>query len=140
MDRITSFIDNSKPKSAVVVGGGFIGLEMAEALVKRGMKVSVVEMMPHVMALMEAEIAGFIQEEMISYGVNVLTNKAVSEIGRNNVTLNDGQKIAADMVLLSIGVRPTLKLAQEAGLALGEAGGLLVDPTLKPVMTIFCGR
>lgn len=131
MDRITSFIDNSKPKSAVVVGGGFIGLEMAEALVKRGMKVSVVEMMPHVMALMEAEIAGFIQEEMISYGVNVLTNKAVSEIGRNNVTLNDGQKIAADMVLLSIGVRPTLKLAQEAGLALGEAGGLLVDPTLK---------
>ena len=131
MDKITSFIDNNKPKSAVVVGGGFIGLEMAEALVKRGMKVSVVEMMPHVMAIMEAEIAGFIQEEMVAYGVNVLTNKAVSEIGRNNVTLNDGQKIDADMVLLSIGVRPTLKLAQEAGLSIGEAGGLLVDPTLK---------
>jgi len=131
MDKITSFIDNKKPKSAVVVGGGFIGLEMAEALVKRGMKVSVVEMMPHVMAIMEAEIAGFIQEEMVAYGVNVQTNKAVSEIGRNNVTLNDGQKIDADMVLLSIGVRPTLKLAQEAGLAIGEAGGLLVDPTLK---------
>ena len=131
MDKITSFIDNNKPKSAVVVGGGFIGLEMAEALVKRGMKVSVVEMMPHVMAIMEAEIAGFIQEEMVAYGVNVLTNRAVSEIGRNNVTLNDGQKIDADMVLLSIGVRPTLKLAQEAGLAIGEAGGLLVDSTLK---------
>ena len=131
MDKITSFIDNNKPKSAVVVGGGFIGLEMAEALVKRGMKVSVVEMMPHVMAIMEAEIAGSIQEEMVAYGVNVLTNKAVSEIGRNNVTLNDGQKIDADMVLLSIGVRPTLKLAQEAGLSIGEAGGLLVDPTLK---------
>ena len=131
MDKITSFIDNNKPKSAVVVGGGFIGLEMAEALVKRGMKVSVVEMMPHVMAIMEAEIAGFIQEEMVAYGVNVQTNRAVSEIGRNNVTLNDGQKIDADMVLLSIGVRPTLKLAQEAGLSIGEAGGLLVDPTLK---------
>lgn len=131
MDKITSFIDNNKPKSAVVVGGGFIGLEMAEALVKRGMKVSVVEMMPHVMAIMEAEIAGFIQEEMVSYGVNVLTNKAVSDIGRSSVTLNDGQKIDADMVLLSIGVRPTLKLAQEAGLAIGEAGGLLVDSTLK---------
>jgi len=131
MDKITSFIDNNKPKSAVVVGGGFIGLEMAEALVKRGMKVSVVEMMPHVMAIMEAEIAGFIQEEMLAFGVNVLTNKAVSEIGRSNVTLNDGQKIDADMVLLSIGVRPTLKLAQEAGLSIGEAGGLLVDPTLK---------
>ncbi|MDF2520964.1 MAG: CoA-disulfide reductase [Clostridia bacterium] len=131
MDRINSFIENKKPKTAVVVGGGFIGLEMVEALVKRGIKVSVVEMMPHVMAIMEAEIAGSIQEEMLSYGVNILTNKGVSGIGRSNVTLNDGSSIDADMVLLSIGVRPTLKLAQEAGLAMGEAGGLLVDSTLK---------
>lgn len=131
MDRINSYIENKKPKTAVVVGGGFIGLEMVEALAKRGMKVTVVEMMPHVMAIMEAEIAGFIQEEMMSYGIKVLTNKGVSEIGRNNVTLNDGGRIDADMVLLSIGVRPTLKLAQEAGLAIGEAGGLLVDSTLK---------
>ncbi|KRQ87073.1 Coenzyme A disulfide reductase [Caloramator mitchellensis] len=131
MDKINSFIENKKPKTAVVVGGGFIGLEMTEALVKRGMKVSVVEMMPHVMSIMEAEIAGFVQEEMLSYGVNLLTNKAVSEIGINSVTLKDGTKIDADMVLLSIGVRPTLKLAQEAGLAIGEAGGLLVDSTLK---------
>lgn len=131
MDKINSFIENKNPKTAVVVGGGFIGLEMTEALVKRGMKVSVIEMMPHVMSIMEAEIAGFIQEEMLSYGVNVLTNKAVSEIGTSTVTLKDGTKVDADMVLLSIGVRPTLKLAQEAGLAIGEAGGLLVDSTLK---------
>lgn len=131
MDKINSFIENRKPKTAVVVGGGFIGLEMVEALVKRGIKVSVVEMMPHVMAIMEAEIAGFIQQEMLSYGVNILTNKGVSEIGRNSVTLNDGSSVEANMVLLSIGVRPTLKLAQEAGLAMGEAGGLLVDSTLK---------
>lgn len=131
MDRITAYVDRSKPKTAVVVGGGFIGLEMAEALVKRGMKVSVVEMMPHVMAIMEAEIAGFIQQEMRSYGVNVLTKRAVSEIGESSVTLNDGSRVDADMVLLSIGVRPTLKLAEEAGLAIGEAGGLLVDSRLK---------
>lgn len=131
MDKINSFIENKKPETAVVVGGGFIGLEMAEALVKRGIKVSVVEMMPHVMAIMEAEIAGFIQQEMLSYGVDILTNKAVSDIGRNNVTLKDGSGVAADMVLLSIGVRPTLKLAADAGLAIGEAGGLLVDSTLK---------
>ncbi|MCT8139949.1 FAD-dependent oxidoreductase [Anaerobacillus sp. CMMVII] len=131
MDKINSFIENKKPKTAVVVGGGFIGLEMVEALVKRGMKVSVVEMMPHVMTIMEAEIAGFIQQEMLSYGVDVLTNKAVSDIGRNSVTLKDGLRVDADMVLLSIGVRPTLKLAQEAGLTIGEAGGLLVDSTLK---------
>lgn len=131
MDNIKSFIEEKKPKTAVVVGGGFIGLEMTEALVKRGIKVSVVEMMPHVMGIMEAEIAGFIQQEMLAYGVNLFTNKAVSEIGSNSVTLNDGTKIDSDMVLLSIGVRPTLKLAQEAGLAIGEAGGLLVDSTLK---------
>lgn len=131
MDKIHSFIENRKPKTAVVVGGGFIGLEMTEALVKRGMKVSVVEMMPHVMGIMEAEIAGFIQQELLSYGVNILTNNAVTEIGKNNVTLKDGAKIEADMVLLSIGVRPTLKLAQESGLEIGEAGGLLVDSNLK---------
>lgn len=131
MDKINSFIENRMPKTAVVVGGGFIGLEMVEALGKRGIKVSVVEMMPHVMAIMEAEIAGFIKQEMLSYGINVLTTKAVSEIGRNSVTLKDGARIDGDMVLLSIGVRPTLKIAQEAGLAIGEAGGLLVDSTLK---------
>lgn len=131
MDKINSFIENSKPVTAVVVGGGFIGLEMAEALVKRGIKVSVVEMMPHVMAVMEAEIAGFIQQEMLAYGVDIFTNKAVSEIGRNSVALNDGSRVDADMVLMSIGVRPTLTLAQEAGLVIGEAGGLLVDSTLK---------
>lgn len=131
MDKIQSYIDDNKPKSAVVVGGGFIGLEMAEALVKRGMKVSVVEMMPHVMAVMEGEIAGFIQQEMISYGVDIYTNKGVTEVNRESVKLNDGTAVKADMVLMSIGVRPTLKLAQEAGLAIGEAGGLLVDSTLK---------
>src|SRR6056297_1031739 len=131
MDKINTFIEDKEPKTAVVVGGGFIGLEMAEALVKRGMKVSVVEMMPHVMSIMESEIAGFIQEEMTAYGVDVLTSKAVSDIGNNSVTLRDGSKIDADMTLLSIGVRPTLKLAQESGLEIGEAGGLLVDSTLK---------
>lgn len=131
MDKINSFIVDHQPKTAVVVGGGFIGLEMTEALAKRGMKVSVVEMMPHVMAIMEAEIAGFIQEELIAYGVDLYTNKALSEIHKNTVLLKDGTKVEADMVLLSIGVRPTLKLAQESGLELGAAGGLLVDSTLK---------
>jgi NADPH-dependent 2,4-dienoyl-CoA reductase/sulfur reductase-like enzyme/rhodanese-related sulfurtransferase len=131
MDKINSFIEGKEPKTAVVVGGGFIGLEMTEALAKRGMKVSVVEMMPHVMGIMEAEIAGVIQEELTAYDVDLFTNKAVTKIESNSVTLKDGTKVNADMVLLSIGVRPTLTLAQEAGLDMGEAGGLLVDSTLK---------
>ena len=131
MDKITSFIDEKKPKSAVVVGGGFIGLEMTEALAKRGMKVSVVEMMPHVMGIMEAEISGVIQEELLAYGVDLHTSKAVTKISHNHVSLNDDSQVSADMVLLSIGVRPTLSLAKEAGLDMGDAGGLLVDNRLK---------
>lgn len=131
MDKITHHIKEMKPKNAVVVGGGFIGLEMVEALVKRGLKVHVVEMMPHVMSIMEAETAGFIECEMLSYGVGIHTNVCVSEITPNKVKLNNGSMLDAEMVLLSIGVRPTLQLAKEAGLELGEAGGLLVNAQLQ---------
>ncbi|MDD3195287.1 MAG: FAD-dependent oxidoreductase [Paludibacter sp.] len=131
MDSIARFIDEEEPQHAVVVGGGFIGLEMVEALTKRGIMVSVVEMMPHVMALMEPETAGFIETEMLSYGVNVHTGKGVTEIGHSTVKLDNGQVLKADMVLLSIGVRPTLQLAKDAGLELGEAGGLLVNEYMQ---------
>lgn len=131
MDAITDYIDNEAPKTAVVVGGGFIGLEMVEALTKRGLEVSVVEKMPHVMSIMEAETAGFIEREMKEFGVGVYTNAGVAEINGKNVSLEDGRKIMADMVILSIGVRPTLQLAIDAGLKIGEAGGLLVDEYLQ---------
>ena len=131
MDKIASFINEKKPKTAVVVGGGFIGLEMVEALVKRGLTVNVVEMMPHVMAIMEAETAGFIENEMLSHGVGIHTGAGVTEIGTRSVKLDNGKTLDADMVLLSIGVRPTLQLAKETGLELGEAGGLLVNEFLQ---------
>jgi len=131
MDKISGYLEEKKPKTAVVVGGGFIGLEMVEALVKRGLKVSVVEMMPHVMAIMEAETAGFIETEMLSYGVGIHTGTGVTEIGSRSVKLDNGKVLDADMVLLSIGVRPTLQLAKDAGLEIGEAGGLLVNAQLQ---------
>jgi len=131
MDKIASFIDEKKPKTAVVAGGGFIGLEMVEALVKRGLIVNVVEMMPHVMAIMEAETAGFIENELLSYGVGIHTSTGVTEITHKAVKLDNGKMIEADMVLLSIGVRPTLQLAIDEGLELGEAGGLLVNSQLQ---------
>ena len=131
MDKISQFLEEKKPKNAVVVGGGFIGLEMVEALVKRGLKVNVVEMMPHVMALMEAETAGFIENEMLAYGVWIHTGAGVTEIMPRTVKLDNGKVLDADMVLLSIGVRPTLQLAKDAGLEIGEAGGLLVNANLQ---------
>ncbi len=131
MDKIARHIEEQKPKNAVVVGGGFIGLEMAEAMAKRNLNVHIVEAMPHVMNIMEAEIAGAIENELLAYGVDVHTGASVNEITPNAVKLDDGTWIEADIVLLSIGVRPTLKLASEAGLELGEAGGLLVNQQLQ---------
>ena len=131
MDQISHFLDERKPQTAVVVGGGFIGLEMVEALVKRGLKVNVVEMMPHVMAIMEAETAGFIQTELLAYGVGLHTGAGVTEIKQRSVKLDNGKVLDADMVLLSIGVRPTLQLAKETGLEIGQAGGLLVNAQLQ---------
>ncbi len=131
MDKIAHHLDEKKPENAVVVGGGFIGIEMAEALVKRGLHVHVVEMMPHVMSVMEAETAGFIQNELLSCGVEIHTRVGVSEIQPAAVKLESGTMLNADMVLLSVGVRPTLQLAKDAGLELGEAGGLLVNARLQ---------
>ncbi|MGE5426419.1 MAG: FAD-dependent oxidoreductase [Methylococcaceae bacterium] len=131
MDKISLHLMEKKPKSAVVVGGGFIGLEMVEALVKRGLKVNVVEMMPHVMSVMDAETAGFLEDEMLSYGVGLYTGLSVTDIAPKFVRLSDGNILDADMVLLSIGVRPTLQLAVDAGLETGDAGGLLVNKYLQ---------
>jgi len=131
MDKISHHLKEKKPKSAVVVGGGFIGLEMVEALVKRGLKVNVVEMMPHVMAILEAETAGFIENELLSYGVGIHTGTGVTDIMPRSVKLENGKILDADLVLLSIGVRPSLQLAKEAGLKIGETGGLLVNSQLQ---------
>ncbi len=131
MDKISLHLEKKQPKNAVVVGGGFIGLEMVEALVKRGLKVNVVEMMPHVMAIMEPETAGFIENELLSYGVGIHTGAGVTEIRPRSVKLDNGKILDADMVLLSVGVRPTLQLAKDTGLEIGEAGGLLVNAQLQ---------
>ncbi len=131
MDKIDNHLNNNNPKTAVVVGGGFIGLEMVEALAKRGLKVHVVEKMQHVMAILEAETAGFITQELRAFDVGIHTETAVTKINTNSVELDNGKTLDADMVLLSIGVRPTLQLAKNAGLEIGEAGGLLVNDKLQ---------
>ncbi len=131
MDHIDRFIKERKPKTAVIAGGGFIGLEMAEALSKRGLKVHIVEKLPYVMGVMDPEFAGFIQEELLAHGVSLHTGVGVTGITPEAVLIEGDEKIPADMVLLSIGVRPTLQFAKDAGLAIGEAGGLLVDEYLR---------
>lgn len=131
MDKIHQYIKTHKPQNAVIAGGGFIGLEMAEALRKRKLAVHVIEKQPHVMTLMDPEMAGLITEEMIRYGVQIHANTGLERIESQHVELDNKNHIPADLVLLSIGVRPTLKLAQEAGLTIGTSGGLQVDQYLQ---------
>ncbi|MCK9286084.1 MAG: FAD-dependent oxidoreductase [Sphaerochaetaceae bacterium] len=131
MDAIDRFIDANDPKRAVVVGGGFIGLEMVEALVKRGMSVTLVEMARQVMPNLEGEFAGFITKELLDYGVILKLGKSLKSIEHDRVVLDDGTKVDADFVLLSVGVRPTLQLAKTSGLAIGSSGGLDVNEMLQ---------
>jgi NADPH-dependent 2,4-dienoyl-CoA reductase/sulfur reductase-like enzyme/rhodanese-related sulfurtransferase len=133
MDRIDGFIQAHQPRSAVVVGGGFIGIEMAEAFRKRGLATTIVELQPSVMSVMDPEFGAQVAKELEHGGVQVLTRVGVKAVGVDDKTveLSDGRRVKADLVLFSVGVKPELRLARAAGLAVGPAGGLLVDEHLQ---------
>jgi NADPH-dependent 2,4-dienoyl-CoA reductase/sulfur reductase-like enzyme/rhodanese-related sulfurtransferase len=133
MDRIQAFLESDKPGTAVIAGGGFVGLEMAEAFAKRGIATTVVELLPTLMPGMDPEFGGLIAARLRDRGVGVLTGAALKAVlpASREVELADGRRLPAGLVLLSVGVRPELELARRAGLAMGEAGGLLVDEHLR---------
>ena len=134
-DRIKAYITDKQVKRAVVVGAGFIGLEMAENLHHAGVAVSVVEMGNQVMAPIDFSMAAPIHQHLIEKGVSLYLEEGVTRFRRTEegitVFLKSGKSIPADMVLLSIGVRPATVLAQQAGLELGETGGIRVDEHLE---------
>ncbi|RYZ56252.1 MAG: CoA-disulfide reductase, partial [Chitinophagaceae bacterium] len=135
-DFIKSYVQLFPQGKAVVIGAGFIGLEMAENLAHLGMEVSVVEMSNQVMAPLDYPMAALVQEHLRSKGIRLLLNTAVTgfeqEAGdRLNVLLKNGDTLSADVVILSIGVRPDTRLAKMAGLQIGEAGGIYVNPHLQ---------
>ena len=133
VDKVMNYLDNHKPKSAVVIGAGFIGLEMAENLVHRGLEVTIIEMAPHVLPTVDSEMAAFITNELRDKGVKVLTSQGVVAMEDNGHTLvlNNGDKIQTDLVLMSVGVRPENGLAESAGIELGMRGGILVDDSYE---------
>jgi len=124
--RIASDVDGA-PRTAVVIGAGFIGLEMAENLVGQGLDVTIVEAALQVLPPFDPELAILIQDELEAHGVHIETNSKIASIGEGKVTLTDGRVLAADMVVGAIGVRPDVGLAERAGLDLGPSGGILVD-------------
>ena len=118
-----------QPKEAVVIGAGFIGLEMAENLRKRGLKVTIVEKAPHVLPPLDEEMAAFVQAELLKNGIQVMTSQSATRFEEKGqvIVLENGQKIASDVTILSVGVQPENALAQAAGIELGLRGGILVN-------------
>lgn len=128
LDRIMEALEH-EPTKATVIGAGFIGLEMAENLKARGLDMTVIEKAPHVLPPLDEEMAAFVQKELIANGVRVITGESAqsfSEQGRK-ITLTNGEEVNSDLTILSVGVRPENRLAEEAGLETGLGGGILVD-------------
>ncbi|MGM1046253.1 MAG: CoA-disulfide reductase [Bacillota bacterium] len=132
-DRIKQFVDVLRPAQAVVVGGGFIGLEMAENLADRGVKVTIIEMANQVMAPLDYEMASIVHTHLKEKGVTLILEDGVQALADHGKTieLSSGTKVSTDMIILSIGVRPENGLAIDAGLDVGERGGIKVNEHMQ---------
>ena len=134
-DRIKAYISDKNVKSAVVVGGGFIGLEMAENLKAIGLKVTIVEMLNQVMTPLDYEMAQLIHENIEQSGIRLILNNGVASFSEKGtgvtVCLKNNEELYADLVLLSIGVRPNSELGKNAGLPLNAKGGIVTDEHMR---------
>ena len=134
-DSINEFIEGQKPKRAVVVGGGYIGLEMAENLRNRGLLVAIVEMFDQVMPALDKEMAASLHEHLHEQSVALWLSDAVTVFRQTNsklvIGLKSGMELSCDMAVLAIGVKPEIALAKEAGLEIGSTGGIKVNDNLQ---------
>lgn len=116
-----------KPQSAVVIGGGFIGVEVAENLIHKSIKTTLIEATPQVLAPLDPEMATLVANEMTKHNIDLILEDSVVEITPQKVVLKSGREIPAQMVVLAIGVKPDISLAKNAGLTIGSRNGILVD-------------
>lgn len=132
-DKIKYYVDNKKPKHATVIGGGFIGLEMAENLHARGIDITIVEASEQVMAPLDIEMASIVHEHLIDKNVELILNDGVTSFEDNGkkIILSSGKEITTDMIILSIGVKPETTIAREANLKLNEKGAIIIDKFMK---------
>lgn len=133
LDKIMQRIDEVDPQRAVVVGAGFIGIEMAENLKHRGIDVTLIEKAPHVLPPLDEEMAAFVQNELTDQGVDVITSQSAVAFKDKGqiIVLEDGTELSTDMTIMSVGVQPESKLAEAAGVELGLRGGILVDESYQ---------
>lgn len=127
IERLQQAITTKQAKNIVVVGGGFIGVEVAENLRLVGLEVTLVQSAPQLLRPFDFDMAQILHKEMMDHGMNLIVNDRLHHINETEVVLASGVKVAADIVVLAIGVQPETKLAEEAGLELGETGGIKVN-------------
>ncbi len=128
--KIKNYIDTAKPHSAVVIGGGYIGVEMAENLVEAGLKVAIVELADHLIAPLDFDMAADVHRYIKSKGVYLYLNNGVKAISGNTVILQNGE-ITADMIIMSVGVRPETAIAKDAGIELNPRGSIVVNNKMQ---------
>jgi NADPH-dependent 2,4-dienoyl-CoA reductase/sulfur reductase-like enzyme/rhodanese-related sulfurtransferase len=131
MDRIVAFLDERKPRRAVVIGGGFIGLEMAEAFHHRGMHVTIVERNPHILPLLDADMAALLQSRTRRPDFDFHVGAIASAFTPAGVDFADGTHLVADLILLSVGVKAEVELARAAGLEIGATGGVKTNGRME---------
>lgn len=134
VDTIKVHVEKRTPKSAVVIGGGFVGIEMAENLKEAGLDVTLVEALDQIMAPVDREMARILEKQMIDHGIKLILGDGVEKFSGDNeieVVLKSGKKVYGELVILAIGVRAENKLAKDAGLEIGERGGIKVDEYLR---------
>jgi len=131
MDRIARFVDERKPKRAVVIGGGFIGVEMAEAFHHRGIHVTMVERNPHILPLLDSDMATHLQNQIRRADFDFKANANAAKFTAGGVEFADGSSLAADLILLSVGVKAEVELARAAGLDIGVTGGVKTNGRME---------
>jgi len=130
VDRMAATVDAvlAQPNpTGVIMGGGFIGVELAENLTERGLKVTIVELAEQLLAPLDVEMVALVEKHLVHHGVAVVTGASVTEVCPDSVALSTGESLPAALVVAAIGVRPETGLAEAAGLELGDRGGILVN-------------
>ena len=134
VDKIKSFITEKNPEKAAVIGGGYIGIEMAENLRNIGLDVTLVEAAPQILGIFDMEMARILEKQMVEKGIGIINNDAVEKFEDEKdikVILKSGRVINCDLAILAIGVKPENKLAKDAGLTIGDKGGIKVDEYMR---------
>ncbi len=139
--KIKEYIAKNQPKTAIIAGTGFIGLELAENLTKLGISVKIVEIAKKITPNLDEDVANYLENMLKNSGIEILKNTAITKINDKTIEVTDGKQLDADMVILATGVRPNVELAKSMGVQLGQTGAIKVDSEMQTSVAsvLACG-